>query len=155
MINLGVTGSRHGMNQLQRSGAENYCGVLSIHSQPITFRQGCCVGVDEELTILLNGVGYTWIIGYPPLNKTYLSTIAVDLSNDLMTARGYLARNRAIVDDCERLLAFPDSMSPKLHSGTWYTINYARQTKRKLRIFYPDGSIKDEFNLSSEEASSF
>lgn len=143
MINLGCTGSRNGMTPVQRLNMGDYFASIIKEPGHKILRQGCCTGVDEELTLIAWDYSF-WIVGYPPLNKQYISTVAIKHSSEVLTARGYHARNMAIVDDCEKLLAFPNTMKQYSHSGTWFTINYARETKRKLKIFYPDGSVVDE-----------
>jgi len=53
-------------------------------------------------------------------------------------------RNHKIVDICDILVAFPQTNSETVRSGTYATIRYARKCKKPIIIIYPDGSVKKE-----------
>jgi hypothetical protein len=54
----------------------------------------------------------------------------------------YLDRNRVIVDSSGELIACPRGTVEVLRSGTWATIRYARQLKRKITIIFRDGIVR-------------
>jgi len=58
-----------------------------------------------------------------------------------MSAKPYHDRNRDIVDACDVLIATPDGPQRR-HSGTWYTIDYARANRVAVVVCLPDGTIE-------------
>jgi hypothetical protein len=51
-----------------------------------------------------------------------------------------LDRNKKIVFDSDEMIAAP-SGPEVLRSGTWSTVRYARKTRKKITVIYPDGSL--------------
>jgi len=108
---------------------------------PIRLAQGCCVGGDEQLTIIAYTFGWK-IVAHPPERTQYFSQIAYELARITHVRKPYLFRNQDIVDSCNELLAFPETETEELRSGTWATIRYARDRVFKpYRIVLPDGGI--------------
>ena len=137
-MKIGFTGTRKGMTEQQK---EKLFEIICL-SRPTEFHHGCCVGADLEAHYLVAA----WcprIVAHPPENMS-LAEIPQGC-DQVRKPRPYLERNRNIVDECEVLIATPNSKRPKPCSGTWYTINYARQKVRPMSVIviYPDGTTNE------------
>lgn len=152
MRTIGFTGTRLGMSIAQREKVEEYMTHWAeVIDDLIIARQGCCVGSDEDFTRICNKIGYPPIalVAHPPVKTEYLSIRAQTLSHYVKRARGYLSRDRDIVDASDLLIATPaeheDTVGPNRRrtSGTWYTITYAQSHVTPVYIVYPDGSVKE------------
>jgi hypothetical protein len=120
-IRLGFTGTRDGMTQHQRERLQR---ILDEHGwRIIEAHHGDCIGADEEFHDLVAatlGVDILWV--HPPLVSKYR---AFKQSPHILPARGYLERDRDIVDMTDALIATPKTKLRAPRSGTWYTIEYA------------------------------
>ena len=61
------------------------------------------------------------------------------------------ARNRAIVEGCDVLIAAPPTAHELPRGGTWYTIRHARKRNRKAVIIAPDGRLNTECAIRVSE----
>jgi hypothetical protein len=138
---LGVSGTRNPLSLAQYDQMVSF--IRSWRTQYDELHHGCCIGADESIALTASLRDY-FIIGHPPINEQFLSSIAVALSNKLMPAQEYLDRNHNIVDATAMLLALPISRDQILRSGTWSTIRYARTKNRPITIIYPDGTVELE-----------
>ena len=142
MIKIGFTGTRHGVNEIQK---EEFLKLIS-HKDFNEFHHGICVGSDEETDNIVNNYREKnkkeiKIVGHPPKYKKFMSS---NCNCDvLMKPYDYLERNHNIVDACEILVATPDTKE-KLRSGTWSTIRYARKKGKRIYIIYPSGRVEIE-----------
>ena len=145
ILNIGVTGTREGMTVIQESNLKDIIEKL-LFEQEYTeriFHHGQCVGVDVQTAKIFKQYGFK-IISHPP-TKTELIGIC---NNDIIQpAKGYLARDRDIVDVCDILLALPKENSPQSKGGTWYTYNYSIKQKKVSFLFYPNGEIIYKGNI--------
>ena len=141
-MNIGVTGTRGGMTgaqvltciELMRKHGVNedaYGGCTLLH--------GDCIGADHQAWIIATALGWE-SEAYPSDldEKWHANTPSTVIHN----RRHPLARNRLIVDNADRMLAFPFQMEEADKGGTWYTIRYARQTRTALTIVWPDGLVR-------------
>ena len=55
-------------------------------------------------------------------------------------------RNKVIVRECRVLVASPSVVQDRAprNSGTWFTVDYAREIKRPVIIVYPSGRTVGE-----------
>lgn len=131
-MKVGITGSRTGPTLAQ----------LTVVTRELAawvgdeLHHGDCVGVDATVAAVASGLGYR-TVAHPPQLLLYRAGHA---SDEVRSAQEYLARDRAIVDEVDVLLACPDGPE-RLHSGTWYTIRYARKIGRRVILIQPDGGI--------------
>jgi predicted Rossmann fold nucleotide-binding protein DprA/Smf involved in DNA uptake len=132
---VGITGTRHGMTDAQRST------LIDLLSEGgIWLHHGCCVGVDEQAHWIAFELG-VGSIGHPPADRR----LAMPLVEDglqfigLCPPKPYHDRNRDIVDACSLLIAVPEHDREQPKGGTWYTVRYARQVGREHIIIWPDG----------------
>lgn len=132
---IGFTGTRDGMTDAQRETVE----ALLKGFRPEEVHHGDCVGSDEQFHNLVVWETNAQIIIHPPIKDQYRAWCD-PCGADPRSPMDYLDRNRDIVDECDLLIAAPESMS-SYSGGTWYTIRCAYGRERWVLIVRPDGSI--------------
>lgn len=143
-MNLGFTGSRHEPTSKQRIWLVDY--ILN-NGKISEFHHGCCVGSDEfSHRAAKNSTDLTVgeIVLHPPDKSEYeMEYTEWDYSNCLwFPKKDYLARNRDIVREADRLVALPNGPEKMRGSGTWYTIRWAIQHGKPVTICHPTGKIE-------------
>lgn len=141
ITDLGITGTRQGMNKLQQKAFLSVVAKL-LERYPMlnTFHQGDCVGVDTQSAKLVKELYDFTVVAHPPVSKKLVGDFKSDQVREDKT---YFARNRDIVDESSIMIAITlenEDPSPKL-SGTWYTLNYSIKNKKETYHIKPDGSI--------------
>lgn len=145
IINLGITGTREGMNNLQKKAfLQTVSKLLEKYPSLTRFHHGCCIGVDNESAKLVDSLyGFT-TIDHPPINKSMVGDYK---GHEAREEKNYLARNRDIVNESQVIIAITKQMvmpdPPK--GGTWYTLNYSLKNKKETYHIKPDGNV-DVFN---------
>lgn len=135
MLSLGFTGTRDGMTDEQKDEVEKLLGQLV--EADCQFHHGDCIGADYEAAQLAQCLGYK-IIGHPPSNPRSRAFFESDRE---VEPKGYLERNRDIVDIADALIATPKSIVEEIKgSGTWYTVRYARK-KIPVYLVLPTGRL--------------
>jgi hypothetical protein len=148
MLTVGFTGTREGMTDAQKKQVSTLLhNWIEKQDDIVIARQGCCVGSDEDFTIICSQIGFPAIaiVGHPPILPTYYSNKAKLLSHYMKRPMSYLSRDRSIVNSSTRLIATPLQPEPQFNAsgGTWYTINFARRNKMMpIYIVYPDGKVE-------------
>lgn len=139
MVNVGFTGSRRGMTELQLRA---FLSILN-RSWPRSFHHGDCVGADDEAATLVyeKRSGITRVIRHPPTSGTLRANN--HCYHETRPEKPYLERNREIVDETQHLIAAVTGPE-EIRSGTWSTIRYARKLGRQITICWPDGKITEE-----------
>jgi hypothetical protein len=106
---------------------------------------GAALGVDSEAVLAVwdllpfNRVRL-WVPGtahhnYALVERTRMRGGEITVVDNAHTPGAtYMARNDAVVADCDHLLAFPSAAKP-YRSGTWATINRARRANKQVSIF--------------------
>ena len=91
------------------------------------FHHGDCVGMDEIAAELAREAGFR-LIAHPPSDPKQRAYVASDV---VCGEKGYLDRNRDIVEAVDVLLAVPRNPANEPRStrgnGTWTTIRYGRK----------------------------
>jgi hypothetical protein len=138
---LGFTGTRHHPTNEQ---------VLWLHTQAKRadiIHHGGCTGADATIHTIALAFEIPVVV-HPPTNTKHSDPRLIPgiaKSTGLVTIlepREYHHRDIDIVNECETLAATPDG--PQRHgSGTWFTVEYARQISRPGLICYPDGTVED------------
>lgn len=144
MTAVGFTGTRKGLTnpQVITLGAvlsrllPRLCPPRQTREQTIEFHDGDCTGADAQAAAIAALLGYT-IITHPP---TASGLRAYHPAHETRPAKPYLERDRAIVNTTAVLIGCPDGPA-RPHSGTWYTINYARELFCPTVVIMPDGVI--------------
>lgn len=134
---IGITGTREGMTPAQIkafiSALRWFGSWQMVH--------GDCVGADRDAWAIAEALGLETVAYPSTADPQWHANTPSDTRHE---RRPSLDRNRAIVDDCDVLYAFPKDMTEAASGGTWYTIRYARKVGRHLFIFWPDGSVSEE-----------
>ena len=138
MSALAVTGTRFGATEAQLAAlAELFNGNFDWVRD---FHHGDCVGADAQAAVMARDLGCR-LICHPPEQTADRAYVVSDEAREPLT---YLARNRAMVDEAKRLVAFPRLMAEEERGGTWYTIRYARKRGYPVTIIWPDGRIEHD-----------
>jgi len=142
MKKIGFTGTRKGMTIPQESSFTDY-----LLKYPISeFHHGDCIGSDLEAHNLVKKSFGCDIIIHPPENKKFRAFCYDKKSfrQKELEVKNYIKRNHNIVDNCDILIATPDTKYQELRSGTWSTIRYGIKKGKKVIIINPDGEIREQ-----------
>lgn len=137
---LGVTGSRQGLTAFQSRWTIKFISqeVSSIR----VLHHGDCIGADEEFATSCRSIDKTYIIAHPGDTPHFRARCR---ANDLVLPNlGNLERNRVIVKLSDFIVGFPSSHYPTPRSGTWYTLNYAKEKRVPRIIVGPQEVVLDE-----------
>lgn len=141
-MDIGITGSRIG--PVTDAQANKLRIILKgLRGANNRFHQGCCIGVDEESTMMAHKLKYH-IIAHPPIKDTFLSEAALELSHEVLEPKDYLDRDLDIVNACTKLVVVPATDEEIRRSGTWYTFRRAREMHKPHIIVWPNGSTTEE-----------
>lgn len=141
-MRLGVTGSIKGATLAQ---AMKLWEIMAS----CEFRQlshGDAIGVDalaHQAALAMRDFRSTpWprIVLHPPINESRRA-FCKD-ADEIRDPKGYLARDKSIVDESDMLIAVPDTPEERLRSGTWTTVRYARKLHRFIIRINPDGDVE-------------
>jgi hypothetical protein len=133
-MKLGMTGNRNGISECALSELKKFVETNNISEA----HHGDCVGADTDFHNLCESFSIPIII-HPPDNNFHRSFCK---SKSIRTPKPYLVRNHDIVDECDVLIAFPETKTEVIRSGTWSTVRYATKNNKKVIIIFPDGEIK-------------
>jgi hypothetical protein len=134
-MHLGFTGTRSGMTDEQKNTFKQVLLALI----PTHFHHGDCLGADADAHDIVKKVlPACQIIIHPP-EKTELR--AYKEGHYIHETKGYLARNRDIVNDSDLLVGNPYQTEWSYTGGTWYTIDYAKKRSKLANIMWPDGTL--------------
>jgi hypothetical protein len=121
-----MTGTRFGMSEEQ-----NYLFYERLVNLGATvLHHGDCVGADAQAHSIACELGL-FTVGHPPSNPVNRAWCECD---ELWPEKGYIERDRDIVNCCEILLATPKHQHEILRSGTWTTVRYARKVGKPYEI---------------------
>lgn len=129
MTVVGFTGSQHGATPEQL----DWLRERLVELRPVSFRHGDCIGADEHAHAVALSLRIPVVI-HPPVNPAKRAFCPGGAA--LLPPDEYLARNRAIVDASDVLLALPDGPE-RLRSGTWSTVRYARRQGKRVEVRMP------------------
>ena len=136
IVNVGVTGTRYGMNDRQKIRFRS----LMLHLCPLALNHGDCVGVDSEVHEIAVGMGIDVYL-HPPINPKLRAFCQGYMSSE--EPKEYFERNRCIVSSSGVIIGVPSTDYDTGRGGTWYTINYALSKGLPVAIVYPD--IKTQY----------
>jgi hypothetical protein len=140
-MNVGFTGTRHGLTALQRAALHRLLADL----RPAEVHHGCCVGADEECARAAANLGNGCQVHAHPCTLTaYQFAGWALISGHRHPVKPPLERNRDIVDATDLLIACPDGHEEKQRSGTWHTVRFARRSGKPRVLIFPDGSLERE-----------
>lgn len=110
-----------------------------------TLLNGCAVGADQDVVVILNTLNGFHLIGYPSNLIQQQSKYALDCCELAYKPADPLKRNHKMVDAADYLIAAPKQYTEPGATrcgGTWATIRYARKMKKTVIIVWPNGIIK-------------
>lgn len=141
-MNIGFTGTRAGLTDPQSAAlAELFAQIDGVGGVPITFHHGCCIGGDATAAALARRAPNWRLVAHPPENPYLQDHGALAQSHEHRPPAEYLARDRAIVQACDLLIACPKGPEERRGSGTWFTIREARRHGKRVLIVWPDGAV--------------
>lgn len=141
---LGFTGSRCAPTDKQYHALS----LFLFDNDVDELHHGACMGAD----LMAHRAAINFVVPvvvHPPIKETYLAWECLSLRHDpsepppniaVLPRKEYHARNRDIVHACDTLFAMPNGPR-RPHSGTWYTIDYAKD-KVPVVICWPDGKLE-------------
>lgn len=136
---LAFTGTQKGLTEEQQAALKRH--MLRFRDHGIEwFRNGDCIGADEEAAQTWTGMGGR-IHLHPGDNRRKRAMLAADREE---SPAPNLTRNRTMVDGSHALIACPAGFREELRSGTWATIRYARKHRRPVTIIWPNGTSHHE-----------
>ncbi len=131
-MKLGFTGTRDGMTFVQWQAIHDLLKPLTITE----FHHGDCIGADEEMHELALRFDIPKIVVHPP-KETKLR--AYCQGHVTMPPAPYLQRDLNIVRATDHVLGAPKTKNRVARSGTWQTIQYAKEAGNLWRVVFPDG----------------
>lgn len=141
-MKLGFTGTRRGMTKAQM---ETFAATIAAVHPFEEFRHGDCQGADDEAANLVYEAFSCYgpmVIVHPPVDETHRAFNEHYFA--ILAPLTHFARNRAIVDACDLLIACPCEMTAQPKGGTWMTVGYAKKRKKPVKIIWPDGVIEQQ-----------
>lgn len=148
-MKIGFTGTRKGMTDKQR---QKFVEVIQrFHDADpwnFIFMHGDCIGADADAHHEVAQRAFVhWttvsIEIFPPIDDSRRKHCAGDLG-PVHPPASYDARNKAIVQACDILIAAPDQPEEKVRGGTWRTVRYARTMLKPIVFVYPNGMTAHE-----------
>ena len=121
---LGFSGTRAGMTAAQKAM------VATILPRFRVLHHGDCVGADVQAHELARELSLEVQV-HPPISEQWRAHCQGDQSHP---PRHHLVRNRDIVACTAELLAAPKGFAEDRRSGTWATVRYAREARRRVTI---------------------
>lgn len=140
---VGFSGTRRGLRWSQEQDLrERLKEIANRHGlNGLTeFHHGLCIGADEEAHKIAHLIGFT-IIGHPGPPGQFRADYLFERCHRVMPEKGHFARNRAIVELCDILIAVPPPLKDGQRAGgTWYTIAQAEK-RQKPRLVWESGGF--------------
>ena len=130
-MKIGVTGTREGACDKQLFEIIDFFETLK--GTDVELHHGDCTGVDIEVAALARA--YNWkIVCHPPVKTETQGFFGGD---EVREPKGYLERDRNIVDSTDLLLVVPLQTEWQPKGGTWYTHDYAKKKGKPVMLFWP------------------
>lgn len=138
-LRVGFTGPRISMQEEQRRSLEELLQSLACVESA---HHGDCVGADTEFHEICLQLQMPVVV-HPPKKAEFRSYCQG--YSQTHKEKGFLVRNKAIVESVDLLVAAPRSAQEVQRSGIWSTIRHARKTQTMVLLVLPNGQInRDE-----------
>lgn len=135
-MKIGVTGTRDGMNELQRVAAGRYF-LFKWDPKTTEIHHGDCVGVDVQFADMAYYTGFKTVC-HPPVTDDLRG---FHKSDEIRDPHTHFKRNRNIVNDVDLLVVIPRENQHQTVGGTWYTHDFALKMHKPVIILWPNGEI--------------
>ena len=132
-MKIGITGTQKGGTLKQHEFCYEFLKSIITKEPNSEVHHGDCIGVDFEIVVMSEILGFKTIC-HPPENNKFR---AYHPSNEIRKEKPYIKRNHDIVDEVDFLLVLPKGSKEELRSGTWATYRYAKKINREFQIIYP------------------
>mgnify|MGYP001599269124 CR=1 FL=1 len=145
-MKIGFTGTQRGMTDIQFNTVKSILISINNEYDKLEFHHGDCIGSDEQFHRMISSIYNLHIVIHPPTDprkRAFSEDFDFENTIEIRPTLQYLKRNKAIVNECDILIATP-SGKEKLRSGTWSTVRYARAKKKNIVIIFPDGETITE-----------
>lgn len=142
-LTLTVSGSRHGHSSPAQQRAFHRLLRVLRGMGYANLRHGACLGIDESAALLGRSLAMR-VIAHPCTLSSWVSQAAIEASDEVMPPGEPLARNVAMVRQCDAVVAVPREMTEQRKGGTWHAVKQARLQGRPLWICWADGSLTKE-----------
>jgi hypothetical protein len=137
-MRIGVTGTREGATEYQLKTVRNFLATMAYEVRNdggvLELHHGDCIGVDEQVASIAKELGIRTVC-HPPISDVQRAHHA---SDEWRLPKGYLERDRAIVDETECLIVVPLQMEWQPKGGTWYTHDYAKKIDKPITVVWPE-----------------
>ena len=156
MIKVGFTGTsnKSAITKEQLFSLIDEYFILKDNYERVELHHGVCIGADayahriffEVFNDSIDAYIKYGIVAHPPLNE-YKKSTECNFFRESRDPKDYIQRNHDIVDECDILLAMPETniTDPNLikRSGTWATVRYAIKQKVPVKLLLPNGEIHE------------
>lgn len=140
MIHIGFTGTQKGMTAPQVARVQELLAHKDFFGH-----HGMCIGADAQFDgIARLSKGFRWMYIHPCTLEDRRAAVNRTEYDIVYSVQDPLTRNRDIVQCSEIMIAAPKTIHEERRSGTWATIRYARESKKKLYILAPNGAVFTE-----------
>ena len=140
MIHIGFTGTQKGMTAPQVARVQELLAHKDFFGH-----HGMCIGADAQFDgIARLSKGFRWMYIHPCTLEDKRAAVNRTEYDIVYSVQDPLTRNRDIVQCSEIMIAAPKTIHEERRSGTWATIRYARESKKKLYILAPNGAVFTE-----------
>lgn len=140
---VGFTGTRNGMTIQQKGQVTIELQLLLVEKGIGNVVHGDCIGADEDFDRICWGLNIPRHIR-PCTYEDMRAHCEKNGAKVIAEPINPMARNRAIIADCDVLIACPPNSTPiKRGSGTWATIRYGQKAEGvKVLIVLPNGEVE-------------
>jgi len=141
ILQVGFTGTRNGMNYLQKR--EVYAQLKALQSKScglIELSHGGCLGSDEQVHAIAQGLKIFCHVrpGSDPKMTMHLSG---NRGYHVYPRKSYKVRNTTIVTSTSILIVAPYEECEQVRGGTWMTYRIGLRYKSEVRTIYPSGAV--------------
>ena len=126
-MHIGMTGTRNGMTEAQRATFYRLLTEESSVRGSRYIHHGDCLGADEESNHVAENLIMTTVV-HPPVKGDLRAYCVGDETRE---EKGYLERNRDIVNESDLMFGMPPTMNDSGKGGTCYTIKYAKKKGKR------------------------
>lgn len=121
------------MSVRQLVSLKKYFDALNIDTLD-EFHHGNCVGADALACNFAHMAGFKTISH--PCDVASMRAFGT-INDETRPIKKPLHRNHDIVNECEILIASPESLEEIIRSGTWATVRYARKQNKPIILLDP------------------
>lgn len=149
-MNIGFTGTRHGMTPQQHVAvyatmrellhSVRLREAINLESIRVFAHHGDCVGADAQFHGCARRLSLH-IVGHLPVDETHRAFCSFDETREPLT---HMRRNKQIVTAADIMIAAPFEAEEQQRGGTWKTIGMTRKAKKPLALVLPDGTVNLE-----------